>query len=446
MNDNMEDIGSEILHGDVNATPIRGIGLRVTNIDGNPLLPRRGMFKTSNASVLDGLFDISKPVESKQYGGHVGVSAASTTHAHANPSSDYVGQDGGNSTQVADVGSDEPKPPSFAKIVQDHKEVVKVNFRKMETEDKMEGVDVVIPVASVEQVNDRYANTLYGYFWGKRLVEYFAKNQWAKYGLIRLMMNAKGFFFFKFKTKKGLELLLEDGPWMIRNVPIILNEWSPSVTVVKEDITAIPVWVKMHEVPLVAFTEDGLSLLASKVGVPKMLDSYTASMCVESWGRSSFARALIEVQAGSELKRSIKVAVPSLEGNGFSKAEVKVEYDWEPLRCSACCVFGHEDSSCPKKPKAVVDDGSKNEVDGFREVRGKNKKGNQQGFQVKSQKPKMVYRPIAKNKPQRDIASSSQVRVSNSFEVLQDDDVEASGTHVNQPSASTNGGKVARRR
>ncbi|KAI3686831.1 hypothetical protein L1987_80520 [Smallanthus sonchifolius] len=109
------------------------------------------MFKTSNASVLDGLFDISKPVESEQYGGHVGVSAASTTHAHANPSSDYVGQDGGNSTQVADVGSDEPKPPSFAKIVQDHKEVVKVNFRKMETEDKMEGVDVVIPVASVKQ-------------------------------------------------------------------------------------------------------------------------------------------------------------------------------------------------------------------------------------------------------------------------------------------------------
>uniref|UniRef100_A0A251SRR9 DUF4283 domain-containing protein n=1 Tax=Helianthus annuus TaxID=4232 RepID=A0A251SRR9_HELAN len=40
------------------------------------------------------------------------------------------------------------------------------------------------------------------------------------------MMNANGFFFFKFKTKEGMDKMLEDGPWMIRNVPIILKMWS----------------------------------------------------------------------------------------------------------------------------------------------------------------------------------------------------------------------------
>ncbi|XP_021986427.1 uncharacterized protein LOC110882805 [Helianthus annuus] len=203
-------------------------------------------------------------------------------------------------------------------------------------------------------------------------------------------MNEKGFFFFKFKTKRGLEQLLEDGPWMVRNVPIILNEWTPSTTLVEEDITSIPVWVKMHDVPLPAFTEDGLSLLASKIGVPKMLDSYTATMCSESWGRSSFARALIEVHAGMELMRSIKVAVPSLEGNGYAKAEVKLEYDWEPLRCTGCCVFSHEDSTCPKKPKPIVTDVVNKNTEGFQDAKGKNKKGGQQGFHVKNQKPKMV--------------------------------------------------------
>ncbi|XP_022014946.1 uncharacterized protein LOC110914467 [Helianthus annuus] len=180
------------------------------------------------------------------------------------------------------------------------------------------------------------------------VVDFFAKNNWAKYGLSRMMMNAHGFFFFKFKTKEGMDQMLEDGPWMIRNVPIILKEWSASIKLEKEDLKAIPVWVKMHDVPLAAVTEDGLSLLASKIGVPIMLDSYTATMCAESWGRSSYARALIEVQAGVELRKSVTVAIPSMDGSGYSKVEVKIDYDWEPLRCPSYCVFGHDDSLCPK--------------------------------------------------------------------------------------------------
>ncbi|KAF5757430.1 hypothetical protein HanXRQr2_Chr17g0826581 [Helianthus annuus] len=227
----------------------------------------------------------------------------------------------------------------------------------MESAEKVDGADVVIPLSSVQQVTDRYANTLFGYFLGKRLAfpvgDYFAKNNWAKYGLSRLMMNANGFFFFKFTSKEGMNQMLEDGPWLIRSVPIILKEWSPSIKMEKEDINVVPVWVKMHDVPLAAFTDDGLSLVASMIGTPKLLDTYTASMCAESWGRSSYARSLIEVQAGAELKKSVIVAIPSMDGSGYSKVEVKIEYDWEPLRCSSCCVFGHDDSSCPKNPQVT---------------------------------------------------------------------------------------------
>lgn len=46
----------------------------------------------------------------------------------------------------------------------------------------------------------------------------------GKYGMQKIMMNAKGFFFFKFSTEKGVEDVLENGPWMIRNVPIILDK------------------------------------------------------------------------------------------------------------------------------------------------------------------------------------------------------------------------------
>ncbi|MFS7929503.1 hypothetical protein Hanom_Chr04g00333271 [Helianthus anomalus] len=43
--------------------PVRGIGLRVTNIVGNNLKPRLGIYSTNNMSVIDGLYEISKPVE-----------------------------------------------------------------------------------------------------------------------------------------------------------------------------------------------------------------------------------------------------------------------------------------------------------------------------------------------------------------------------------------------
>ncbi|GJX35671.1 retrovirus-related pol polyprotein from transposon TNT 1-94 [Tanacetum coccineum] len=83
--------------------------------------------------------------------------------------------------------------------------------------------------AIVEKLNTRFENTLYGYFIGKRMafsvVEYYARNNWAKHGLKRIMMNSKGFFFFKFDSRAGLEAVLEGGPWLIRKSLIILKKW-----------------------------------------------------------------------------------------------------------------------------------------------------------------------------------------------------------------------------
>ncbi|GJW54860.1 hypothetical protein Tco_0098945 [Tanacetum coccineum] len=70
----------------------------------------------------------------------------------------------------------------------------KVNYRHLVSDNVLDGVQLSIPMNVV---------------------------QTAKYGLTRLMMNSKGFFFFKFDSIKGLEDVLESGPWMIRNMPII---------------------------------------------------------------------------------------------------------------------------------------------------------------------------------------------------------------------------------
>nr|GEV55260.1 hypothetical protein [Tanacetum cinerariifolium] len=77
--------------------------------------------------------------------------------------------------------------------------------------------------------------------------------------------------------------------------------------------------------PASSLIKDGLSTIAMKLGTPLMLDSYTSDMCLQSWGGSSYARAMIELRANVELKDTIVVAMPKLTGEEFYTCEVSQE-------------------------------------------------------------------------------------------------------------------------
>ncbi|GJT16566.1 hypothetical protein Tco_0875272 [Tanacetum coccineum] len=96
----------------------------------------------------------------------------------------------------------------------------------------------------------------------------------------------------------------------------------------KEDVGNVPVCVKLRGVPMTEFSEDRLSVIATILGTPLMLDSYMSDMCMQSWGWSSFSRAIIELRANVELKDIIVLArfpqlmlpvppVPLLDGTGL---------------------------------------------------------------------------------------------------------------------------------
>ncbi|GKC31593.1 reverse transcriptase domain-containing protein, partial [Tanacetum coccineum] len=156
---------------------------------------------------------------------------------------------------------------------------------------------------------------------GKRVaypvVDNYIKNTWSKFGLVKSMM-INDMFFFKFRSKDGMKSMLKNDSWLIRNVPLILKKWTPYVNIIKEDVCNISVGVKFHDIPIIVFTEDGLSVIATKLGNPLMLDSYTVAMCTNYWGRASYARAMVELQADVELKDTIVVVVPKFIGAGYN--------------------------------------------------------------------------------------------------------------------------------
>ncbi|KAJ9536620.1 hypothetical protein OSB04_un000169 [Centaurea solstitialis] len=211
---------------------------------------------------------------------------------------------------------------------------------------------VTIPVELAKQAAKTYHSTLYGYFLGSRMpfqvVHQAVKRVWSKFGFSELMMNSNGVFFLKFNDEGGCLQVVEQGPIFIRGAPFFVFQWDPSKGLSKPVHSSCPLWVKLHNIPLVAFNVEGIGRIASILGVPKQLDSATAAMCDKSWGRPGFAKVLIDIWAIGDLKREIDVVVPSLSGEDDVKVKVGVEYMWEPTQCNHCMVFGHKKSACLK--------------------------------------------------------------------------------------------------
>ncbi|GJS35027.1 retrotransposon protein, putative, ty1-copia subclass [Tanacetum coccineum] len=304
----------------------------------------------------------------------------------------------------------------------------KVNVRTLFTPGG-NGIDVVVPVDSIRAISERFANNAYGFFLGKKVaypvVANYVRNTWSKYGLVRLMFSSSTrLFSFQFSSMDGLDVMLENDPWFIQNNLLILKKWHPDENLLKEDVSTILVWVKLHGVPVMAFSEDGLSAIATKLGTPIMLDSYTSDMCMQSWRRLSYARVMIKLRADMELKDNIVVAMPKITRDGHYTCNVCVEYKWKPPRCSSCKVFGHSHEECPKNICA----GEKKTVKKPSQTSRGVPVGPKMGF-----KPHKEYRPV----PKKSTASSSgnkkkgeeptiEVSNSNPFDVLNsvDNDVE----------------------
>ncbi|GKD39197.1 putative reverse transcriptase domain-containing protein, partial [Tanacetum coccineum] len=249
------------------------------------------------------------------------------------------------------------------------------------------------------------------------VVANYVRNTWGKYGLVRSMFSSSTrSFSFQFSSMGGLDAMLENDPWFNRNNPLILKKWHPDENLLKEDVSTVSVWVKLYGVPVTAFSEDGLSAIATKLGTPLMLDSYTLDMCMQSWGRSSYARAMIKLRADVELKDNIVVAMPKIKGEGHYICNVRVEYEWKPSRCASCKVFGHIHEECPKNTSA----GEKKTLKKPSQTSQGVSVGPKMGF-----KPQKEYRPV----PKKPNASSSgnkkkcveptiEVSNANPFEVL----------------------------
>nr|GEX31678.1 hypothetical protein [Tanacetum cinerariifolium] len=199
-----------------------------------------------------------------------------------------VTDDGLNMVQESNMDSN---THSYADILNSKKVQPKVTFRKIDATGPTSGeFEAMIPKSSVMEVNERSSNLIFVNFIGKRLT-----------------------------------------------FPLVENyKWTPSSMLTKDSQIKVSVWVKLHDVPLATFTANGLSVIASKIGTPLMFNSYICSICTESRGRSSYARAITEIETKVEFKDLVVVVVLNIDDEGYTCAKIIVECKWKPQLCLTC--------------------------------------------------------------------------------------------------------------
>nr|GEV30902.1 hypothetical protein [Tanacetum cinerariifolium] len=69
----------------------------------------------------------------------------------------------------------------------------------------------------------------------------------------------------------------------------------------------LPFWVRLCNLPLEAWSFNGISTLASRIGKPLIMDAITASMCKHKTRRIGYARVLVEVRAKKGLLENVDV-------------------------------------------------------------------------------------------------------------------------------------------
>ncbi|GKC05519.1 putative receptor-like protein kinase [Tanacetum coccineum] len=233
---------------------------------------------------------------------------------------------------------------------------------------------VVFDEELINKGSNKWKLTVYGQFVGcymsENALRYHLRRMWSKYGFVDVQVDATGGCYFKFKNEEDMEKVIEQGPWIVNHKPLFVQKWDPSIGLSKKEETTIPLWAKMKNIPLEAWTKDGISALASSLGKPLRMDNITAQACVAGRGRAEFARVLVEFEVKKGFKEHIDIQYKNKENVVIGTKKVDVEYQWKPDICSHCMVFGHNKKVCKTLGNANEEKG--NNVGNKDETRGPN--------------------------------------------------------------------------
>lgn len=116
---------------------------------------------------------------------------------------------------------------------------------------------------------------------------------------------------------------------------MVMSKWTPFIEDNSPEVTSVPLWVHLKNVPIDMFSWKGLSFITSAVGEPDRLHPETAQ-CLDF----KLAKVFVKADLSKELPKLMK-----FNHNG-KETLIEYSYPWLPPRCSNCQKWGHLHTAC----------------------------------------------------------------------------------------------------
>lgn len=126
--------------------------------------------------------------------------------------------------------------------------------------------DVSIPEEIMEDVEPLWKCFEVGYFMNDAphigTIHSTVNRIWSTQGKstkIDVQFIAKKTVLFRVEDEQLRGRILKTKYWHISDVPLVLNEWNPETAKAPPDLTAMPLWVDLENVPGYLYSKKGLS-------------------------------------------------------------------------------------------------------------------------------------------------------------------------------------------
>ncbi|KAL5801162.1 hypothetical protein ACOSQ3_032794 [Xanthoceras sorbifolium] len=154
-------------------------------------------------------------------------------------------------------------------------------------------------------------------------------------------------FVFRFKCEWDRKRILEGGPWCFDKHLLVLREAHGIGKVSDIDFQFSPMWIQLHNIPLVCMSKDMGRSLGEMVGTVVDVDPGSSGDCL-----GKFLRVKVRVDVEKPLKRLLRVMV----GDPEELCMVLIKYERMPNFCHFCGRIGHLVRECHLNVSNIVDD------------------------------------------------------------------------------------------
>lgn len=131
-------------------------------------------------------------------------------------------------------------------------------------------IEVDIEENDIECEVKFWDSTLIKYVIGKDMsmnaVKEYMVKFWNFIQLSELYYHDEGYFILKFKAHKDKDLVVMRGSYTIRNMPMVLKDWSPDFDFKRDMLCTLPVWIKLLNLHLHLWSVRSLGNIGSALG------------------------------------------------------------------------------------------------------------------------------------------------------------------------------------